>query len=76
MKKLFIDGGHNNNSWNTGAAGNGLKEQDINFAVAKLLAEILEKNGVEIKLSRPTKETNLGTSNASSLQIRVSMANN
>ena len=75
MKKLFIDAGHNDSGWNTGAVGNGLKEQDINFAVAKSLGEILQDKGLEIMLSRPTKETSLGTNNASSINERVNRAN-
>ena len=75
MKKIFIDAGHNDSGWNTGAAANGLREQDITFEVSKRLAETLEKNNIEVKLSRPTKETNLGTNNASSLQTRVNSAN-
>lgn len=73
--KIFIDAGHNDSSWNTGAVGNGLKEQDITFNVSKLLSEILQKYGVETKLSRRTKETNLGTNNSTSINARYRLAN-
>ena len=72
--KIFIDAGHNNNGFNTGAVGNGLKEQDITFEVSKLLGDIL-KNDFEIKLSRGAKETNLGTNNATAINARWKMAN-
>ena len=74
--KVFIDAGHNFNKWNTGAEGSGLKEQDITFAIAKKLGDLLASKGIEIKLSRPTLETNLGTDNASSINARYTMANN
>lgn len=74
--KIFIDQGHNNTGWNTGAIGCGLKEQDITFSVGYKLGEKLKKLGLEIKLSRPTKETNLGTNNSSSINTRYTMANN
>ena len=74
--KIFIDQGHNNNGWNTGAVGCGLKEQDITFSVGYKLGERLKQLGVEVKLSRPTKETNLGTNNSGSINARYTMANN
>ena len=76
MSKIFIDSGHNDSGWNTGAVGNGLKEQDINFEVAKQLGKILEERGITVKLSRPTKETNLGRDSSTSINTRVNMANN
>ncbi len=74
--KIFIDQGHNNSGWNTGAIGCGLKEQDITYSIGYNLAENLKKLGLEIKLSRITKETNLGTNNSSSINTRYTMANN
>jgi N-acetylmuramoyl-L-alanine amidase len=72
--KIFIDAGHNNTSFNTGALGNGMKEQDITFEVSKLLGDILKKD-FDIKLSRPTKETNLGTDNTTAINSRWQMSN-
>ena len=72
--KIFLDAGHNNSGFNTGAVGNGLTEQDITFEVSKLLGNIL-KNDFEIKLSRPTKETKLGINNATAINARWQMAN-
>ena len=74
--KIYIDQGHNPNAPNTGAEGNGLREQDISYEVGVRLARLLENNGnFEVRLSRPTPETQLGTSNASSLRVRVDDAN-
>ncbi|MBQ3040113.1 MAG: N-acetylmuramoyl-L-alanine amidase [Clostridia bacterium] len=74
--KIYIDQGHNPRSPNTGAEGNGYAEQDITYAVGQSLATLLRNNGnFEVRLSRPTPDTQLGTSNASSLRVRVDEAN-
>jgi len=74
--KIYIDQGHNPEGINAGAEGNGLREQDINYEVGIYLAELLRENGnFDVRLSRPTPETTLGTSNATSLQARVNDAN-
>lgn len=75
--KIFIDQGHNPTGYhNTGARGNGLIEEDINFQVGIYLANLLENDPrFEVRLSRPTPTTVLGTTNASSLAERVQMAN-
>ncbi len=74
--KIYIDQGHNPRSPNTGAEGNGYAEQDITYAVGQSLATLLRNNGnFEVRLSRPTPQTQLGTSNASSLRARVDDAN-
>lgn len=75
--KIYIDQGHNPQSPNAGAEGNGLVEQDLTYEIGKRLATLLRSNGnFDVRLSRPTEETTLGTSNASSLRIRVDEANN
>jgi len=74
--KIFIDQGHNPQGFNAGAEGNGLKEQDINFAVGLELYDLLQAdNRFEVRLSRPDPETILGTSNSTSLAERVNAAN-
>ena len=74
--KIYIDQGHNPSSPNAGAEGNGFVEQDINYEVGIILATLLRSNGnFDVRLSRPTKESSLGTTNASSLRIRVDEAN-
>ncbi len=74
--KIYIDQGHNPEGINAGAEGNGLREQDVNYEVGIYLAELLRENGnFDVRLSRPTPETTLGTSNSTSLQARVNDAN-
>ena len=74
--KIYIDQGHNPNPPNTGAEGNGYREQDITYAVGQSLATLLRNDGrFDVRLSRPTSATQLGVSNASSLRVRVDEAN-
>lgn len=74
--KIYIDQGHNPSPPNTGAEGNGYREQDITYEVGVRLAELLRQNSnFEVRLSRPTRQTQLGTSNSSSLTTRVNDAN-
>ncbi len=75
--KIFIDQGHNPTGFhNTGAVGNGLIEQDITYQVGIYLSNLLNNdNRFEVRLSRPTPTTVLGTSNATSLAERVRLAN-
>ena len=69
MPKIYIDQGHNPDPPNSGAEGNGLREQDVTYEVGRRLAALLRRSGnYEVRLSRPTSETQLGTSNASSLR--------
>lgn len=74
--KIYIDQGHNPQAPNTGAEGNGYREQDITYEVGVRLAQLLNQNPeFETRLSRPTRQTQLGTSNSSSLRARVNDAN-
>lgn len=74
--RIFIDQGHNPSGPNTGAEGNGLREQDVNYNVGIYLANLLNDDPRFVaRVSRPTPETILGTSNSTSLQARVQMAN-
>ena len=74
--KVYIDQGHNPQNPNAGAEGNGLREQDIVFRIGILLADLLLANGnFEVLVSRPSVNTQLGTSTASSLAFRVNQAN-
>lgn len=73
--KIFIDAGHNDKLCDTGATANGLKEQDITFAVSNILAEKFKNVDVDVKLSRPTKSTVLGTDLNSSLNERAELSN-
>ena len=74
--KVYIDQGHNPRSYNTGAEGNGYFEQDITYRVGILLDGYFKNNpNFVTKLSRPTPDTILGTSNSTSLTARVRDAN-
>ena len=74
--KIFIDQGHNPSGVNAGAEGNGLREQDSTYAVGIYLADLLRRDGrFEVRLSRPTPETSLGSTNNESLALRVNAAN-
>lgn len=76
MIKIYIDQGHNPRDYNTGAEGNGFYEQDITYEIGRRLYELLNANPeFEPRLSRPTPETMLGISNATSLTARVNEAN-
>ena len=74
--KIYLDQGHNPRDFNTGAEGNGYYEQDITYEIGKRLYALLESNpAFETKLSRPSADTILGTSNSTSLSTRVNEAN-
>ena len=74
--RIFIDQGHNPSGPNTGAEGNGLREQDVTYDVGIYLASLLNDDPRFVaRVSRSTPETVLGTSNATSLRERVNMAN-
>lgn len=73
--KIYIDQGHNPQNPNAGAEGNGYREQDLVYTIGQELSLILQAEGYETRLSRPTPETQLGTSNATALAARVNDAN-
>ena len=74
--KVYIDQGHNPVNPNAGAEGNGLREQNVVFEIGRLLAERLNADpAFEARLSRPTIDTQLGTSTSTSLSTRVNEAN-
>ncbi len=74
--KIYVDQGHNPRSPNTGAAANGLTEADITYRVGQALAALLRADpAYEVRVSRPTADTQLGTTNAGSLRVRVDDAN-
>ena len=73
--RVYIDQGHNPRTPNTGAEGNGLKEQDITYEVGqRLYALMVADPNYAVRLSRPTPDTQLGSSNAGSLRARVAGA--
>lgn len=52
--KVFIGVGHG--GADSGAAANGVKEKDLNLAIAKACRDELVRHGVEVKMSRSTDE--------------------
>lgn len=74
--KIYVDQGHNPQNPNAGAEGNGLREQDIVFEIGVRLAALLRANPeFEVRLSRPEPDTQVGSSNSTSLRLRVNDAN-
>ena len=75
--KIYIDQGHNpTGSPNAGASWYGQQEQDVTYEVGQYLAQLLRQDGrFDVRLSRPTEDTVLGSSNATSLRQRVNDAN-
>ena len=74
--KIYIDQGHNPRGFNTGAEGNGYYEQDLTYEIGRRLYNMLQSNPeFTPRLSRPTPDTLLGTTNSTSLSTRVNQAN-
>ena len=74
--KIYIDQGHNPQSPNAGAEGNGYREQDLVYRIGIALKALLDADPrFEARLSRPTADTILGSSSASSLKARTDAAN-
>lgn len=74
--KIYIDQGHNPENPNAGAEANGVREQDISYAVGTALYDLLSSDpAFEARLSRLDPNVILGTSNTTSLAARVNDAN-
>ena len=73
--KIFIDAGHNDQRIDTGACGNGLREQDITFEISQKLMNKLKNINIDVIMSRTTKTTIIGYDLNSSLKNRATMAN-
>ena len=74
--KIYIAQGHNPRGFNTGAEGNGYYEQDLTYEIGRRLYNMLSSNPeFTPRLSRPTPDTVLGTTNSTSLSTRVNEAN-
>lgn len=74
--KICLDPGHNASGADTGAEGNGLREQDLTLAIARYLKPMLEQNGFEVVTTRDGDFVNgpHGSINES-LQTRCDIAN-
>ena len=73
--KICIDAGHNDSGWDTGAASNGLREQDVTFQIASYLQEKLKKSGFQTVMTREQKNQNLGNSVSQSIAKRAAISN-
>lgn len=73
---IVIDPGHNYNTVDTGAVGNGLREQDITFYIAEKLRDELVRNGFQVIMTRNSLKDNVSTESVSkSLARRSEIAN-
>lgn len=74
--KIYIDQGHNPAGVNGGAIVGDIEEQDINYKVGILLADILHSDyRFEARTSRTAPSQVLGYNSSSSLAERVNQAN-
>lgn len=73
--KIFVDAGHNYSGGDTGAVGNGLKEQDVTFKITEALKPLLEGYGHEVKMSRNKITDSIGATESISIMERAKMAN-
>ena len=73
---IAIDPGHNYNGVDTGATGNGLREQDITYQIAEKLKPVLERNGFSVIMTRNSIKDNVSNESVSaSLNRRAEIAN-
>lgn len=74
---IVIDPGHNYSGVDTGATGNGLREQDITYYIAEKLKPMLERNGFDVIMTRNSVKDNVSNESVSaSLARRSDIANN
>ncbi|MBE7034822.1 MAG: N-acetylmuramoyl-L-alanine amidase [Ruminococcaceae bacterium] len=74
--KIWIDAGHNYSGFDTGATGNGLREQDVTFYVADKLKGLLASAGHAVSMSRSSLKENVdGNSTSESLKMRAALSN-
>jgi N-acetylmuramoyl-L-alanine amidase len=73
--RICIDAGHNYDGYDTGAVGNGLKEQDVTYKIADALKGLLIKNGFEVVMTRENLTDNVGKSLKESINQRAEIAN-
>ena len=73
--KIFIDPGHNYSGADTGAAGNGLREQDVSYFVGSYLTKYLSDAGFDVKCSRNKLADNVAATFNRSINYRYMQAN-
>lgn len=73
---VVLDPGHNYSVTDTGANGNGLREQDVTFYIASKVKPLLEQNGFNVIMTRNSLTDNVSTESVSaSLKRRAEIAN-
>ena len=73
---VVIDPGHNYSGVDTGATGNGLREQDITYYIAEKVKPLLEERGFNVVMTRNSVYDNCSTeSTSASLAYRSNLAN-
>ncbi|HIV86167.1 MAG TPA: N-acetylmuramoyl-L-alanine amidase [Candidatus Monoglobus merdigallinarum] len=76
-RTIVIDPGHNYSGVDTGAVGNGLREQDITWYIAERVKPLLEARGFNVVMTRNSIYDNCSTeSTSASLAYRYNLANN
>ncbi len=73
--KIFIDAGHNYSGADTGAIGNGLREQDITYFIGSYLAKFLSDAGFLVRCSRNKLADNVAATLNRSINYRYIQAN-
>ncbi len=73
--KICIDSGHNYDKYDTGAVGNGLKEQVVTFEIADRLRKLLVETGIEVIMTRQRLCDNVGKNAKESINERARIAN-
>ena len=73
--KIFIDAGHNFSGADTGAQGNGIREQDIAFMIADKLKALFVSGGHSVKMSRNSADENVGKTVSESINKRAALSN-
>jgi len=77
MPTIVLDPGHQSSGADTGATGNGLREQDITLAICRELYALLQYNGFTVITTREGDFVNGPHSTLNeSLQTRVNIAEN
>lgn len=73
---IVLDPGHNYDTTDTGAVGNGLREQDITYRIAAKVKPLLEKNGFTVIMTRNKLTDNVSEESVTaSLMGRCDIAN-
>jgi len=74
--KICLDPGHNDHGADTGAEGNGLREQDLTLDIALRLRPLLQANGITVVMTREGGLVSDNSTLVASLQSRIDVAEN